>query len=276
MNWDDVIDLVLTGLRHLAAAGAVLIVGYVVARVTRRIVGRLLKQYETTLGPSIVRLAIRSVYYILLVLTVALSLIALGIPATFVSAVTLLILVILAVAVQQSIADLAATVVFLVFQPFKREELVETMGYLGEVQEILLFNTVLLLGDQRLVTLPNSKIQASGVENYTRMGRVRAGFTFTVGYGEDLDHVRAVVTEVASADARILNSPPFEVATEELTEIGVRLRVLPTVAPNNYSAVGGELREQVKARLDAEGIRFAVPPRDVTVRQPQSPSGNPA
>jgi hypothetical protein len=30
------------------------------------------------------------------------------------------------------------------------------------------------------------------------------------------------------------------------------------------------MHEQVKERLDAEGMRFAVPPRDITLRQPDS------
>jgi small conductance mechanosensitive channel len=257
------------GLGHLAAAAAVLVGGYLLARAAQAIVGRLLRRHETVLGPSVVRLATRSVYYVLLVLTLALSLIALGVPATFVSAITVLILVVLAIALQQSVADLAATVVFLVFQPFKRGELVETMGQLGDVQEILLFNTVLLLPDRRLVSLPNSKIQASGVVNYTRMGQVRVDFTFTVAYAENLNRVRTVVTEIASRDTRILPSPPFQIVAEELTEIGVRLRVLPTVASDDYWTVRSELREQVKAGLEAEGIRFAIPPRDVTLRRPQ-------
>jgi len=276
MDWDDVIDFVLTGLKHLAAAGAVLVVGYVLARAGRTVVGRLLAGYETTLGPSVVQLVTKTVYYLLLGLTAGLSLIALGVPTTFVVVVAALILVVLAVALRQSVADLAATVIFLVFQPFRRGELVETMGHLGEVQEILLFNTVILLPDQRLVSLPNSQIQAGGVVNYTRMGRVRVDFTFTVGYAEDLDRVRAVVTEVATNDARILDSPPFQVVAEELTDIGVRLRVLPTVAPEDYWAARSELREQVKARLDAEGIRFAVPPRDVILRQPHQSTPQPA
>jgi small-conductance mechanosensitive channel len=97
----------------------------------------------------------------------------------------------------------------------------------------------------------------------------RVDFTFTVAYDEDLDGIREVVTEIVSSDARIVGSPPFQIVTEELTEIGVRLRVLPTVAPDDYWAVRRELREQVKAGLDTEGIRFAIPPRDVAVRQPQ-------
>jgi hypothetical protein len=149
-----------------------------------------------------------------------LSLIALGVPATFVSAITVLILVILAIALQQSVADLAASVAFLVFQPFKRGELVETMGQMREVHEILVFNTVLLLPDQRLVSLPNSKIQAIGVVNYTRMGRVRV--TFTVPYDEDLDRVRGGDRDCVERRPHP-SFPPFQVVTEDLAEIGVRL-----------------------------------------------------
>jgi small-conductance mechanosensitive channel len=52
-----------------------------------------------------------------------------------------------------------------------------------------------------------------------------------------------------------------------VVRLATRLRVLPTVAPDDYWTVRSELREQIKARLNAEGLRFAVPPRDVTVRQ---------
>jgi small conductance mechanosensitive channel len=263
------VDVVWTGLARLAAAGAILVCGYAIALIGRALVGRLLRARESTLGPSIVRLAIRTVYYVLLALTVAVSLIALGVPATFVSAVLVLILIILAVALQQSVADLAATVVFLVFQPFKRGELMETMGRVGEVQEILLFNTVLRLPDQRLVSLPNSKIQADGVVNYSRMGRVRLDFRITVGYGEDMDRVRTVLTEVAGADSRILT---FDVSVDDLTDTGVRLLVMPTADPKDYWNVRGELRERIKERFDADGIRFAVPPRDVTLRRPPTQS----
>jgi small conductance mechanosensitive channel len=268
MQWSDVVDAVGTGVGHVAAAAAIAVAGYVTALVARSVVGRLLRRHESVLGPSVVRLATRAVYYILLALTVAVGLIALGVPATLVSAVVVLILVVLAVALQQSVADLAATVIFLVFQPFKRAELVQTMGQLGEVHEILLFNTVLLLPDHRLVSLPNSKIQADGIVNYTRMGQIRVDFTFTVAYGENLNRVREVLLEIASNDRRVLSSPPFEVVVADLTEVGVRVLVLPTVAPEDYWTARSDLREQVKARFDAEGIRFAVPPREVILRQP--------
>jgi small conductance mechanosensitive channel len=146
------------------------------------------------------------------------------------------------------------------------------MGYMGTVQEILLFNTVLLLPNQRLVSLPNSKVQESGVVNYTRQGHIWSDFSLTVDYGEDLSRVREAITELAAKDNRILHHPPILVVVDELGENGVRLLVFPTVRPKDYWDVRNDLREQIKARFDAEGIRFALPQRDVHLATSPSPN----
>jgi small conductance mechanosensitive channel len=212
-----------------------------------------------------VRLLGSAVYYLILALAVGRSLIALGVSETFVTTVTLVALALIALALNQSIANFAATVVFLFFQPFRRGDWVETMGHFGVVQEILLFNTVILLPDRRLVSLPNSKIQESGVTNYSQMRSVLALFTLTVAYHEDLARVRGLITEIAAQDARILPDPPFDVVVDVLGETGVRLLVLPAVRPEDYLAVRNDLRARIKARFDAEGTAFAVPRREVRI-----------
>jgi small conductance mechanosensitive channel len=259
------IDLVVAVLWRVAAAALVLVVGFVLARAARRLTVRTLRRPDVAhaLGPSLVRLLSAAVYYLLLAVAAAAALIALGVPVNVVLTVVLVVVVVLAVALQQSAANLAATVVFLLFQPFKRGELVATMGHMGTVQEILLFNTVLLLPDERLVSLPNSKIQESGITNYARMGRVRADVSLTVGYGQDVSQARAAITQIAASDRRVLPDPPFEVVVDELGEDGVRLLVFPYVAPGDYWVVRNHLREQIKARFEAAGIRFALPQRDV-------------
>jgi small conductance mechanosensitive channel len=262
---DDAVDLALAIGARLGTAALVLVGGYVLAVAARRLARRLLGRPKVAraLGPSMVRLLGSAAYYFLLALAVGVALVALGVSATVVVTVAVVLIALVGVALQQSLANFAATVIFLLFQPFRRGELVETMGQLGFVDEILLFNTVLRLPDQRLVSLPNSKVQESGVTNYSRMGQVRADFDLTVAYGEDLDRVRAVIAEIAANDARVLAEPPFEVVVDELGENGVRLLAMPTVAPEHFWAVRNDLRERVKARFDAEGIRFAVPPREV-------------
>ena len=52
---------------------------------------------------------------------------------------------------------------------------------------------------------------------------------------------------------------------DDLGENGVRLVVQPYVRPDDFLAVTGPLRERIKERFDAEGIRFAIPAREVTM-----------
>jgi small conductance mechanosensitive channel len=215
------------------------------------------------LGPSIVRLLSGAVYYLLLLLAGAASLIALGVSVGAVLTLLALIVIILAIALQQSAANLAATVTFLMFQPFRRGELVLMMGHMGTVQEILLFDTVLQLPDGRMVSLPNSKVQEHGIINYSREGRVRADFSLTISYGDNVNQARELITRIASRDRRVLADPPFEVVVDELGDNGVRLLVFPFVAPDNYWGVRNDMREQIKNRFDAAGIKFALPERNL-------------
>jgi small conductance mechanosensitive channel len=260
---NEAVNFAVSVLTNVAGAVLVLAIGYFIAlaarRFTRNTLGR--PDIARALGPSIVRLLSGAVYYLLLLLAAAASLIALGVPAAAVLAVLAVILVVLAVALQQSAVNFAATVIFLMFQPFRRGELIVTMGYMGWVQEILLFDTVLRLPDQRLVSMPNSKIHDSGIVNYSRLGQVRADFTLTVNYAEDVNRARALIGQ--TADARVLRDPPLEVVVDELGDNGVRLLVLPYVLPENYWAVRNDMREQVKTRFDAAGIQFALPERNV-------------
>lgn len=250
---------------RLAATAAILIGGYVLAVIARRLTRRFLERPKVAraIGPSLVRLGGLAIYYAILALAVALALIALGVSATVISGVSVVILAVAVIALHQSLANFAAAVIFLVFQPFKRGELVETMGYMGTVQEILLFNTMLLLPDSRIVSLPNGKVQESGVVNYTRLGRVWSSIELTVGYREDVRRVRSVILDVVAGDRRILSDPPVSVVVDELGIDGVRLLVFATVRPDQYWTVRNDLRERIKASFDAEGIAFAVPRHEV-------------
>lgn len=272
---EHAVDLALAIGGRLAAAALALVAGYALAVAVRRLARRLLgrPRIAYALGPSMVRLFGSAAYWLVLAMTAAAGLVALGVPATFVATVAVVVIALVGVALQQSLANFAATVIFLLFQPFRRGELVETMGRLGWVQEILLFNTVLLLPDQRLVSLPNGKVQESGVVNYTRMGRIRADIRLTTAYGEDPDRVRAEIAALAASDARVLADPPLEVIVDDFDENGVRLLVLATVGPEHYLAVRNDLRERIVARFHAAGIAFAVPPREVRIAETTAARG---
>jgi small conductance mechanosensitive channel len=166
---------------------------------------------------------------------------------------------------RESIADLAATVIFLLLQPFRIGEIVEANGVLGTVQEISLFSTVLMTFDRKVMTLPNSKIQQANIVNYTRAGILGTDVVVTIRHDVDLLRAKEILREVAAADPRVLPEPAIVVAVRMLGENGVELLVRPFVESGDYFAVRGDLVERVKLRLDQEGIPLAVPQREVRV-----------
>lgn len=258
---DTIINFILQyGLRILIAWGLV-VLGRYIARHVRDLVRQVIARPSVTemVSHTIGRLLVNIVYYGLLVAFVALALIVLGVPATYVLTVIGVVFLLAAIALQQSLSNLAATVIFFAFQPFRKGELIETQGKTGTVQEIQLFNTLLLTGDQRLVSLANSEIQNEGVVNHTRNGIVRNDVALAVSYQANLERVREVIHEIIAQDQRILIDPPPSITVTALAENGINLVVYCVSLPTDGWNIMSDLRSQIKERFDAEGIPFARP-----------------
>ena len=246
---------------HIVAAIAVFFVGRWLAQRAR--VAAAVGLRKTPLPPSMTRLILLVVYYGLLVIMLMVILALIGFPVESLLIPALLILVVLGIALQQSIANLAATVMFLLFQPFKVGEVIKSNDVVGEVKEIQFFSVVLLTADNVEVTIPSSKIQSDTLQNFTRQGQRRANFVFGVGYQDNLDHVERVLHELLAADPRVLAEPAALVFVQELADSSVNFAVQPWVKTEDYWPLQRELPRQVKLRFDAEGINIPFPQRDV-------------
>jgi small conductance mechanosensitive channel len=152
------------------------------------------------------------------------------------------VVVVLGLALRESLGNLAATVIFLLFQPFKVGDMIETMGVLGTVQEIQLFNTVIVAADNKVITLPNAQIQNSAIANYPRLGMLRV-------------------------DTRILDDPPPQVVAIDLGERGITLQARGFVLFEDYWVVRFEMPEKVKRCLEEAGIKVALPQRELRMAQ---------
>jgi small conductance mechanosensitive channel len=222
---------------------------------------------KTTLAPSMTRLLLLLVYYGLLLITLIVSLALLGFPITALLGASLIIVVILGIALQQSIANLAATIVFMLFQPFKLGELIKANNVLGTVKEIQFFSTVLVTGDNLEVTVPNAKIQNDTLLNYSRLGKLRIDFVFGVSYAANIEHVKSVLYDLLKSDPRVLDDPAPFVFVQELGDSSVNFAVRPWVKSGDYWPLQWDLPERVKMRFDAEGISIPFPQRDVHLFQ---------
>jgi small conductance mechanosensitive channel len=103
------------------------------------------------------------IYYTLLIFASLAALNKLGIETT--SFVALIGAAGLAVglALQGSLANFAAGVMLILFQPFKVGDEVEAGGACGSVTEIQIFSTVMETADKKTIIVPNAKITADKI-----------------------------------------------------------------------------------------------------------------
>lgn len=168
-------------------------------------------------------------------------------------------------ALQGSLSNFAAGVLIIMLRPFRVGEVVDIAGEIGTVQNIKIFTTELRTGDNKCVIIPNSRVLASNIINYSSTGTRRVDMVFGIGYEADIDHARRVIKSVLDADDRIMDDPAPKIAIMELADSSVNFVVRPWVETDDYWPVLMDTHEQIKKRFDEEGISIPFPQRVVTM-----------
>ena len=248
------------GIRILAAA-IVLVVGRWVALGARRIIERLME--KGSLDQTIVKFTGNLSYFALLAFAVLAALNQLGIQTTSFIAVLGAAGLAVGLALQGSLSNFAAGFLMILFRPFKLGDFIEAAGTAGTVEEIQIFTTTLRTADNKTVIVPNAKLTADNIVNWSAKGTRRVDMIFGIGYGDDIDKARSIIQGIIADDDRVLKDPAPLVALWQLGESSVDFVVRPWVKTSDYWNVWFDVTEKVKKAFDAQGISIPYPQRDV-------------
>jgi small conductance mechanosensitive channel len=183
-----------------------------------------------------------------------------------------------AIALRESLRDLAATVNIVVFQPFKAGDIIQTNGVVGKVQEILLFDTILITPDNVQATIPNGNIQNNTVLNLTALPASRLNLSARLSYTEDVLSTKAALLELAHADARVLETPAPVVHVMELGEGQVEYVLRVFAQPIDLWELQPALNERIKLLMEQRRLGVPLPQlqvhagQSVSMRQAEQPS----
>jgi len=170
-------------------------------------------------------------------------------------------------ALEGALSNFAAGALVLTFNPYKVGDYIEAGGHFGRVEEIQIFNTVVVTNDNKTVIVPNAQVTGAPIVNYSKRGTVRVDMVFGIGYEDDVLKAKKVFQEILDANATFDPTMPKTVALSELADSSVNFAVRGHVKPEYYWKVWFEMTEAVKLRLDAEGISIPFPQRDVHLYQ---------
>lgn len=255
------------GLR-LFAALAIFIIGRWVARWLSRLLEKGMQKAGTD---HTLIVFLRNIVYVGLLIFVIIAAVGqLGVQTTSFLAVLGAAGLAVGLALQGSLANLAAGVLIIIFRPFKLGDFIEAGGIAGTVKAISIFTTTLHTPDNKVIIVPNAQVNSGTITNYSANDTRRVDLVIGVSYGDDLDKVRSVIQQVLAADERVLKDPAPQIAVMALADSSVNFTVRPWAKSADYWALYFDLQEQIKKNFDKEGISIPFPQQDVYVHQVSS------
>lgn len=192
----------------------------------------------------------------------------LGIPTTSVAALLGSIGLAIGLALQGSLSNFAGGVLILLIKPFKVGDYIIEDNHKNEgtVAEIELFYTRLLTPDNRMVVIPNGTLSNSSLTNVTRQEKRRVDIAVGVSYDADIRKVKEILTELLLDEPKRLAEEEILVFVSELADSCVQMGCRLWVKTEDYWPVKWRLTEEIKLKLDENGIEIPYNQLEVTVK----------
>lgn len=168
-------------------------------------------------------------------------------------------------ALSGTLQNFAGGVMILLFKPFKVGDYIEAQGYNGVVKEIQIFVTILTTPDNKTIIIPNGGLSNGSVINFSTQKTRRVDWVFGIGYGDDLNKAKDILSNILSNDERILKDPDVFIGLGEMADSSVNLTVRVWVNAADYWGVFFDTNEKVYNDFNTGGINIPFPQMDVHV-----------
>lgn len=257
----QLLDFAIRAGERILIAVIVFIVGRFLISMLNRFVGRLMDRRKVDIS---IKTFVKSLVNILLTILLIISVVgALGVETTSFAALLASAGVAVGMALSGNLQNFAGGLIILLFKPYKVGDWIEAQGVQGTVKEIQIFHTLLTMGDNKVVYIPNGSMSTAVVINYTRNETRRLEWTIGIDYGEDVNKARNAILEVLAADKRVLNEPAPFVAVGALADSSVNLTVRVWVNTGDYWGVYHETFQSIYDTFNQRGINFPFPQQTI-------------
>ncbi len=185
-----------------------------------------------------------------------------------------------ALASQEALSNFIGGVFIVVGKPFKLGDFIDVDGVAaGTVIEITLRHTVIRNAENRMILIPNSKINSSTITNSTIGDPATCAFIEVgVSYNDDLDKAMEVLRDEVMKHPSLIDrrseaekeagEPQVKVKVMALGDSSITLRAWAWAASSGDAAtMRFDLYKSIKERYDKEGIEIPYPYYNQIVKQ---------
>ena len=167
----------------------------------------------------------------------------------------------IALAAQETIANMIAGIVILVDRPFHVGDRIQMQsGEIGDIQQIGLRSTRIMNFDKNIIVVPNAELVKNRIVNYsfpTEM--MRAIVRVNVALNSDVQKVKSVLLELFTTHKNILKEPKPDVNLIDFTNNGLMFECIGFT--NDYKKrfeTETQLREKIIESFRKEGIEIPI------------------
>lgn len=245
------VDWLIANAASLVIAIIVMVVGWQLARLAARGIKRLLPRaygVDQSFGPLLSQVA----RYGIIIFAAVTALNQLGVSSASIIAVLGAAGLAIALALQGTLANIAAGIMLIWLRPIAIGEFIQGDGVAGVVVEIGLFGTRLRSSSGLYVFTPNQKLWASAITNHSREPRRRIDVNVGVPDSIDIGSARRILLSIATTESRVLKDPAPHVHVESFSGTSVNLQLRAWVKTPDYLPTLYALTEEAKLALNRE------------------------
>lgn len=160
-------------------------------------------------------------------------------------------------ALQGSLSNFAAGILILIFKPYKVGDWIDVQEKFGKVEEVQIFNTIIVTPGQKTLIIPNGQVVESVVTNYSKKGYTRLELNVTMPYAESFPKVKDIIREELRQSPMVIQDMEPEIGIETYDSHNIVLAVRPFVRPDDFWEVTFDVHERIKAAFNKNGIQVA-------------------
>ena len=251
------------GYRILMAA-LILIIGFRIARIVQKMIGRSFKRMEMEISLS--KFLLSMVYAMVCGLSIFIAADKLGISSASIIALLGSAGLAISLSMQNMLGSCAGVVIILLMKPFKVGDYIICGQEEGTVSAIGLVYTILNTMDNKQVVVPNGMLSNTSLTNVTAQEKRRLELKIGISYQSDLKKAKEILYELFENHPLIIKDQDLIVFVDQLGESSVVIGARGWVETGNYWNVKWELTEAVKTAFDDAEIEIPFRQMDVNIK----------
>lgn len=255
-----VLDYIATGPAIIIAA-LVFIIGYIILRVIAKVIAKTMK--KTKLDISLQKFFVKTIVIVGVIILLICSLATAGISTTGLIAGFSAAGAAVALALKDSLANLAGGIVLLITHPFVTGDYIEINSYSGTVKEIDILQTKLVTADNKTIVIPNGLLSSDEVVNYTKEATRRVDLKISISYDSSVEKAKESILRAASLEKKILTDKEIFVRASEYSDSGVVLMVRVWAKTEDYWDVYFGMTEKIRECFITDGVEIPYQRVDV-------------